>query len=377
MDWLIRDTNLAYNTINDYSSLTGNYMRSFFVRFGFFAILTVSSTASMAKAKTSSVKPIAVNVVHVSTMTIPTTVSSLGQLEAIQVATLSAESAGRISSINFKSGTDVTKGEPIVQLDDSIAKTDYEVAKTSLNLAQKHYQTMKKIAKYVSAEQLSSVAADVKTKQAKLNSAYAAMQDCKVLAPFSGRLGKFKFSEADYVTAGQSIVTLVNSKQLRVIYSVPDTYINQVKSGQSVNITIPQFPGRVFIGTVDYIAPMIDTDTRSIEIHALLPNPKASEKSGQHSPYLLSPGMSVSVQQQVSEDKNAIVVPDIAVSTDLSGNYVYEVRHGKAYHVPVKEGVHYKDKVQLLAGVKPGAEVVVAGQQKLSNASDVIIVASK
>ena len=94
-------------------------------------------------------------------------------------------------------------------------------------------------------------------------------------------------------------------------------------------------------------------------------------------PMRAAPRRCENMQQQVSEDKNALVVPDIAVSTDLSGNYVYEVRHGKAYRVPVKEGVHYKDKVQLLAGVKPGAEVVVAGQQKLSNASDIIVVASK
>jgi membrane fusion protein, multidrug efflux system len=350
-------------------------MRSFFVRFMLFVLTFLNGVNAQASAQSGL--PIAVNVIRVAKMNIPHQVGSLGQLEAIKIATLSAESSGRISSINFKSGTEVTKGEPIVQLDDSITKTDYEVAKTALNLAQRHYQAVKKIAKYISAEQLNSVAADVKTKQALLNSAYAAMQDCKVLAPFSGRLGKFKFSEADYVSAGEPIVTLVNSDQLRVVYSLPDTYVNQLKSGQSVNISISQFPGRVFIGTVDYIAPVIDADTRSIELHALLPNPEVSQKLSQHSKYLLSPGMSVSVQQDVSVVKNALVVPNIAVSTDLHGNYVYEIRQGKAYRVYVKEGSHVKDKVQLLSGVKFDDEVVVAGQQKLDNGVAVKVLANK
>ena len=62
------------------------------------------------------------------------------------------------------------------------------------------------------------------------------------------------------------------------------------------------------------------------------------------------------------------------MSTDLSGNYVYEVDTVKRIVFQSKK-VHYKDKVQLLSGVS-GAEVVVVGQQKLSNASDVIVVAT-
>ena len=308
---------------------------------------------------------------------VPVTVAAIGQLEAIQQVTLSAQTSGRIRSIDFKNGSVVVKGEPVVQLDDGIARTNYAEAKTNLALAQQKYSRSKKISNYVSSQELATLQADVQTKSAELDSAFVQMQQRKVVAPFSGQLGAFNYSEADYVSAGDPIVKLFNTQVLRVNYSLPGKYKNQLKKGQSIAVTVAQYPGKTFFATLDYISPIIDSDTRTVAVHALLPNPqvkRADEKIGQA---LLSPGLLVSVRQDVSVERHAVLIPDIAVNTDYQGNYVYVIKNDKAIKSYIKEGRHIKNLVQAVSGVSLTDRVVVAGQQKLTDHDTVLVVNSR
>ena len=304
---------------------------------------------------------------------IPVFVHSLGQLKAAQRVEISPQTSGQIASINFKNGASVGKGEPIVQLDNAIAKTDLEKAKTALALAQQKYERAKKVAQYLSSQELSSLLADVKTQKAVLNSSLAALQQRQVAAPFSGVLGTFHFSEGDYITAGQSLVSLYSTETLKLVYSIPDLYLENLKKGQSVYLHISQYPHKTFIGTVDYIAPIIDANTRTVEIHALVSNPatKPMAKTGQR--VSLAPGMLAQVDHQLSVIKDALTVPEMAVSTDIHGDYVFILSGKEARKVYVKEGRRFHGRIQLLAGVTKGNQVIVAGQQKLQDHSQVSV----
>jgi RND family efflux transporter MFP subunit len=329
-----------------------------------FALIGVLAFPMLGLAATA---PVDVNVVAIAKQDVPTNIEALGQLDAIKQVVLSPQTSGQISSINFKNGSDVVKGEPVVQLSDSIAKTDYAKAKTSLALSQQKYQRAQKIAKYISSQDLATMAADVKTQQAGLNSAFAAMQQRKVIAPFSGRLGAFKFNEGDYIAAGADLVDLVNTDVMRVDYSLPGKLITQLKKGQTVTLHIAQYPHRVFYGTVDYIAPVIDTDTRTVELHALVTNSnvKLNAKDTPHK--LLAPGMLATVDHQLAVQHNALMVPEMAVSTDIKGNYVYKVDHNHVDKTYVVEGQHLNGLIQIKSGLSFGDVVVTAGQQKLED----------
>ncbi len=311
--------------------------------------------------------PINVEVANVVKQDVPTVIPSLGQLDAIKQVVLSPQTSGQIASINFKNGGSVVKGEPVMQLDDSIAKTDLAKAKTALALSQQKYQRAEKVAKYISSQELATLAADVKTQQAGLNSAFAALQQRKVIAPFSGVLSAFKYNEGDYISAGDGLVDLVNTDVLRVDYSLSDKYIVQLKKGQTIELHIAQYPHKVFYGTVDYIAPVIDTDTRTVEIHALVTNAKVKLNSTAKSRQLLAPGMLATVEHQLSVEHNSLMVPEMAVSTDVKGNFIYKVVAGYAEKVYVTEGQHSNGMIQIKSGLNAGTVVVTAGQQKLDN----------
>lgn len=335
--------------------------------------ISYSSLIAFAGEPSQSVKQVvtdavAVNTAQVSQFDIPQSVQALGSLEAVQKVNISTEDSGRITAINFKDGQTAVKGMPIVQLDNVKALADYQSAVTASNVTQTKYRRSKVLLnEAVSQQELDQLQADVESKKADVQKAQSVLNNKKVLAPFNGVLGTFKVQVGDYVSAGASIVTIVNTDQLRVDYSIPERRLPELKIGQLVKVTVSAYPNKMFYGTVSYISPSINPDTRAVPVQAMINNSK----------HLLSPGMFVHVDQQVSVTKDALVVPAEAVQADIKGYYVYLVRNGHVAQTSVTIGQRKGDFVQILNGLKLGDTVVTAGQLNLSDGSLIRVVSQQ
>ncbi len=328
-------------------------------------IAQVVMAKSNDKAQSASTQSTAVlvNAAVVKTANIPNTISALGSLSAKQSVTISSEVEGRIDQIFFKNGQLVAKGMPIIKLDDASAQADYEQAVTKLNLDTKNYQRMKLVGDAVSQQDLEEAKATVKSDQADVSSKLAALHQKEINAPFTGKLGSFQVSVGDYVSAGQAMVPLVNTKELRADYTISEDLIPEIKLGQLIKLTVSAYPNQNFYGTVNFISPSVDPTTRAVAIQALVNN--NDEK--------LSPGMFIHISQELNVDKGAVVVPEDAVSANIKGHLVFKINNGHAEQVQVNVGNHNNGMVQVLSGLKPGDVIVVAGQQKLSDGSAVKI----
>lgn len=318
-----------------------------------------------AAPQTDGREPIYVSVAESTATSIPNTLDALGSLSAVQTVTISAEVDGRISAINFKSGQTVGSGMPILQLDDAQAKADYQSAVTALNLARSKYRRSKALLNTAVSEQdLEQLKATVSTDEAAVKSKLATLNQKEVDAPFSGVLGDFKTQVGDYVSAGQALVSLVNIDTLAVTYHVPESELAQLQTGQLVTITVDSYPKKAFYGTVSFISPTLDPVTRTVTVRATIPNAKS----------LLRPGMFVHVEQQISTQAHAIVVPEQAVMADIQGYYVYQIVNQKAVKRYITIGARLNGQVEVDHGIALGASIVVAGQQKLEDGSPVKIV---
>ena len=310
-------------------------------------------------------QPILVEVTQVKMADIPNMVSALGNLSAVRVVTISAESDGRIAGIHFKSGQEVDQGMPIVELDNTQAQADYQSAVTNMKLARIKYERSKLLLNQaVSQQELATLKADVESKEAIVKSKLSYLNQKVITAPFSGVLGAFHVQVGDYVKAGDPLVTLINTTQLRADYQLPESFLPKLKLRQFVTITSSTYPKKVFYGTVSFISPTINPDTRSISIQALVPNDMK----------LLLPGMFVHVSHQISVAKNTVVIPEEAIQADIKGYYVYKVAGSKAGQIYIKIGAHLDNQAQVLSGLKIGDLIVVAGQQKLDDGSFVKVV---
>lgn len=321
--------------------------------------------ARAAKPVPVGPQPVFVDVTQVKTANIPNAVSALGSLSGVRVVIISAESDGRIAGIHFKSGQEVDQGMPIVELDNVQAQADYQSAVTAMKLARTKYERSKLLLNQaISQQELATLKADMESKEAAVKSKLATLNQKITTAPFSGVLGVFHVQIGDYVKAGDPLVTLINTSQLRADYQLPESFFPELKLDQLVTITSSTYPKKVFYGTVSFISPTVNSDTHSISIQALVPNDMK----------LLLPGMFVHVSHQISVSKNTAVVPEEAIQADVKGYYVYKVMGDKVGQIYIKIGARLDNQAQVLSGLKIGDTIVVAGQQKLDDGSVVRVV---
>jgi len=197
-----------------------------------------------------------------------------------------------------------------------------------------------------------------------------------IRAPFSGQLGVRQIEVGQYLNPGAAIVTLTDMSMLYVNFTLPSEMRAQISVGQRVNVTSDGYPDRSFAAKITTIEPQISPDTRTIAVQATMPNPNDA----------LLPGMFVDAAVVLPPQPGTMVVPETAVEYTLYGDSVYVIRPDgtgadgkpvlKAFRTPVKTGLRWDDKVAILSGLKPGEQVVAAGQVKLQNGVQVAITGS-
>lgn len=209
----------------------------------------------------------------------------------------------------------------------------------------------------IAKQAIDQAEADLKERQADADESEVMLNKMTLIAPFDGVVGKSKVSPGDYVTIGQSVVSLTDIEHLRIEYNVPDKFKPLLKIGQNVRISTTAYPGKIFSGKVSFISPTINTDSRSISLYADVPNDNN----------LLAPGMFVDIIHTLDSDERVAMIPARSLVPILDGEQVYKIVEGKAYAVTVLIGKRSTDSVQITQGLAPGDVVITDGQLKVKN----------
>mgnify|MGYP000494165465 CR=1 FL=1 len=150
---------------------------------------------------------------------------------------------------------------------------------------------------------------------------------------------------------------------MKLDFSVPEKYAARLRPGRQVSFSV-KGSEREFVGEIYAIEPSVDADTRSLLLRARCPNPGGA----------LVPGAFADVRLVVERIADALTVPSIAVIPELGGKKVFVLAAGKAEPRPVVTGIRTEDRVQVVSGLEPGTQVIVAGQGSLKNGSKVKII---
>lgn len=309
-----------------------------------------------------------VEVAAVSQHSIDDQIVMVGNVEAKHVVDVSPMLDGQVAKVLFEPGQAVKKGDPLVKLDDSAIKADYQTAVADKHLSELNLDRAKKLTPTgaMSQQDLDRAEADYDDQVGMLAAAKAKLDYMTLTAPFDGVVGPQVIHVGEFLPQGQVAVSLVDSENLQVSYQVPESDIAKLKMGQSVTVTSDAYPGVNFAGQVFFIDEKIDPDTRTIEVQANVKNSKNQ----------LTPGMFVEVKQVLTQVKDAMVIPIESLMPDITGQSVYRVTENKVELIPVSVGTQNASWVQVTKGLAMGDVVVTAGQQKLRNGSVVKVVKS-
>lgn len=332
------------------------------------AVHVFSHETSSRKSQTAASLPIPVYVATAHEAIIPLTLQAYGHMRAVQSAALSFAVSGYITQIDAHAGERIHQGRLIAKLDDQADQAALKSLKADLALNQATYERMLQIQKFggISQQMIDSQKADFVKAQAQVEQQEVLIAQKTLRAPFDGVLGIFSESQGAYLSSGTALVSLVQQAPLLVQYSVPADVKPELEVGQSVMVNSDAFPHQVFTGLLTYISPEVNQNSGTLTLQARVEN----------NDYLLVPGMFVSVRQMIDKNRRCLVIPDMALMTDIMGQYVFQVRGDLVYKVYVSVQDVIQGQALISKGLQSGDVIVTEGQLKLNTGDKIEILTS-
>ncbi|MGL4455568.1 MAG: efflux RND transporter periplasmic adaptor subunit, partial [Plesiomonas sp.] len=207
-----------------------------------------------------------------STNWIPT-IEAIGFIEPNQGVFVSTQTPGIVKQINFNSGDQVTAGTVLVQLDDQVERANLQAAQAKLPSVKATYQRYLELSKtkFVSKSSLDEAQANYASLLAQIESLKATIDHYKIRAPFSGIVGIRNINLGQYLQPGTNIVRLEEVSVMKLRFTIPQTEISRVHTGQPIDIYVDAYPQVPFKGQVTAIEPAVTAQSGLIEIQADIP----------------------------------------------------------------------------------------------------------
>ena len=308
-----------------------------------------------------------------------------GSLLAYEESPIYARTNGYLVKWYKDIGSRVTKGELLAKID--TPEVDQELNQTraarqqivaQMELAKISADRWENLRKTdsVSAQEADQYWSGYKQSQANLAAADANVKRLEqlegfkdVYAPFSGVLTKRNVDPGALINAGagaagRELFDLAQVDPLRVYTSVPQAYAPYIKVGSKAPVTLQEFSGQKFVGTVVRTAESIDPATRTLLTEVDVPN-----KDGR-----LLPGSFGEVHFAVGSGVNKVTVPINTMLFRAEGPRLAVVGSDRKVQLrPITIGRDYGSSLEILSGVTPNDQIVVNPADSLEDGQPVNI----
>jgi Cu(I)/Ag(I) efflux system membrane fusion protein len=186
-----------------------------------------------------------------------------------------------------------------------------------------------------------------------------------VYAPASGIVLKREAVPGKYVEPGTALYEVADLSTVWISADIYESEVKAVTLNQQASVTLAAYPGEIFRGTVAYIYPTLNTETRTVRVRLELPNPELK----------LKPGMFGNVRLQTEVVKTLVVPKEAVLETGLRQLVFMDRGQGRYEPASVKLGRRSQDDVEVLEGLKEGDRIVTSAnflldaESKLTSAS--------
>lgn len=319
------------------------------------------------------------------------TLAAIGNISALNTATVRARVDGELRAIRFKEGEMVRAGQLLAEIDPrsfeiQLAQAQGQLARDQAQLLNaqidlERYRDL--LAKDSIARQqvdtqaalVQQLQATVQADQAQVDNARLQLSFTKVTAPIAGRLGLKQADLGNLVRASDAagIVTITQTQPISVVFAVPEVNLplitRKLKAGQPLAVEAwdREQRQRLAVGRVSTTDNSIDAVTGTIRLKAEFRN-----ADGQ-----LFPNQFVNVRLQVDTLEGATTVPTNAVQRGAQGTFVYVVKDdGTVTMRRIRLGATENEWVSVQGEVTPGQRVVIDGADRLREGAKVEVIAA-
>jgi len=282
-----------------------------------------------------------------------------GRIEAVNQATVSAQTSGRIAALPFDVNDYVAAGDVVMRFTDteqkaalSRAEAAFQEASARLAEATQQFDRFSRMIENnsVSQQQFDQSRANRDAAQARLNAARSSIETAKeqleytvVRAPYAGIVSKRHVELGELVSPGQPLISGLSLQSLRVNVDVPQSMFVSVRTIGKAFVYIDD--ERIAAESLTFF-PVADAAANTFRVRANLPDGAAT----------LYPGMFVKVGFVVGESQRLLIPAEAVMRrSELSGVYVTD--GDDVVLRQVRLGRKYGTSIEVLAGLSEGETV--------------------
>ena len=311
-----------------------------------------------------------------------------GRLEAYYRAPIFARVSGYLKSWSADIGARVKAGQVIAEieapdLDQQLlqARADLASQEASARLSEATLTRRKTLiaSNFVSMQEIDERTADLSNKKAAVNSGQANVERLEALAgykkitvPFDGVVTARDTDVGALINAGGGsgppMFVISDISRLRVYVNVPQTYVPAIRIGAKAVISVPEYPNRTFLATVEASSQSVDVASGTTRMQLVLDNAGGE----------LLPGGYASVRLNLQRDSAPLHIPASAVIFNQNGLRVATV--GAGDRVVFKTVTIARDlgrDIELASGLSPDDRVIAAPPDGLSDGDQVRVAGAK
>jgi RND family efflux transporter MFP subunit len=338
--------------------------------------------------ETSEAAVQSVNVIHPQTGAPNQEIALPGYTQAFIDTPVYARTSGYLKTWRFDIGTHVKKGDLLAEIetpevDQQLrqARADLSTAQANLSLAvitatrNENLLKTRSVSMQDRDNAAGALAADkaiVQSNEGNVARLEQLQSYEKVLAPFDGIITARDTDIGALIDAGanspsKELFHLAAIDRLRIYVSVPERYARAAQPGATANITLDEFPGETFQGTLMRNANAIDLASRTLLLEVDVENPAGR----------LLPGAYTFVHLTLPTASKSVTLPSNALLFRQEGLQAAVVRNGHAQLVAVTIGRDYGEKVEILSGLQTSDAVIADPSDSLISGAAVHIAESK
>lgn len=313
---------------------------------------------------------------------------SIGRMEAIKSVDVKAAVEGFIQQPHFKEGDIVTKGELLFEIDAERYQAVVQQKEAALEqiqaqiiYARNRKNRFERLAatNATSAEEAESantrleelVASEAEAK-ANLAKAQKDLEDCSIRAEITGRIGRINFSPGNYITKGESLVTIKQMDPIYVRFPLSQYDVNGIfrgpkEIGNVADVRLTTANGRRYdhAGKITIVDNILTGDSDTYTLWAEFANPQNT----------LTPRGIGALNIALTDTQQVCMVPLTAVHYDENGAYIYTVdENGKVARADATVGSIQGRLQAVYSGVSEGQTIITDGAHKVRVGATVICV---
>jgi RND family efflux transporter MFP subunit len=325
-----------------------------------------------------------VNIVYPAPSSLSAEIALPGNTQAFTDTAIYSRTNGYLKSWYFDIGAHVRKGQlmavietPEIDQQLQVAQADLKSAQANLDLANTTSARYVNLLKTnsVSKQETDVAVSDAAAKKAAVDAAMANVRRLEqlqsfenVYAPFDGIVTARNTDIGRLISAGQNttpqeLFHLAAIGKIRVYVAVPEAYSSAIKVGGKAALTLDEYPGRSFEGTIARNSNAIDQATRTLNVEVDVDNPNGE----------LLPGAYVFVHFKIPDHVANLMIPSNTLLFRSEGLRVGVVHNGRVQLVPVKIGKDAGATVEIASGLTANDAVILDPSDSLASGQQVEI----